>query len=202
MLPADKAGLHCGPTQTFPTQTFPTRAPGRQGRAPLRPNVREGLGADPARAPGRQGRAPLRPNFQAGLGPDEPGAPGRQGRAPLRPHGYPRRHGLDRVLPADKAGLHCGWKKSLAMVNMDGCSRPTRPGSIAAASCGELPIPSRPGAPGRQGRAPLRRCRVVHRTESVTRAPGREGRAPLRQRHRRGLIHLNNPAPPGTLNLY
>ena len=90
------------------------------------------------------------------------------------------------VLPADEAGLHCGGTMASHAAVTTGCqcSRPTRPGSIAASATRAAGMPTRRrGAPGRRGRAPLRHTVGTGRADGRRqRAPGRRGRAPLRRR--------------------
>src|SRR5690606_1227616 len=75
------------------------------------------------------------------------------------------------------------------------CSRPTRPGSIAALAATEG-VSDTYAAPGLRGRAPLRRVRALGRRTRPRPAPGLRGRAPLR-RQQVQLLHRPAVAAPG-----
>ena len=208
-------------------------APGLHGRAPLRRLCRQhptGLGQ------------PVLPAFTAGLhcgsgSAEAPNprvstsAPGLHGRAPLRRPGRPRKSGrARRVLPAFTAGLHCGTSSPISScTGVWLCSRPSRPGSIAAPStstswrlsesvlpaftaglhCGHRGRPSNIRSSGRCSRpsrpgsiAAAARASTSRRRRGGS-APGLHGRAPLRQRtlHPDRAVRMvcSRPSRPGSI---
>ncbi|MDQ1308184.1 MAG: hypothetical protein QG671_4018 [Actinomycetota bacterium] len=88
--------------------------------------------------PGLPGRTPLRLGHHRPIHPRDLRLPGLPGRAPLRQHSPGAAGPVPRcVFPAYPAGLHCGPRRFLAALAIRyRPSRPTRPGSIAAAWAG------------------------------------------------------------------
>ena len=183
LLPATKAGPHCGsaplvstvggPRFSLPPRQGPIAAarsvsgicarvadsPCHQGRAPLRRQLaRAGLPTG-RHSPCHQGRAPLRLAMPRRAASRAEPSPCHQGRAPLRPPSAGVPPGTaSQLLPATKAGPHCGT----ATVGRDArrygsdFSLPLRQGPIAAPpDCRSRGAGSR-DSPCHQGRAPLR----------------------------------------------
>ena len=161
VLPADQAGLHCGPSNRRLAAFVISCAPRRSGGAPLRHRTTGVIPARPARGcspPIRRGsiaatRAgcrrpadrPVLPADQAGLHcggrlaetavAARGGAPRRSGGAPLRPNPRASTVGRREVLPADRRG-------SIAASTWTTTSRTTPrvlPADQAGLHCGRQP---------------------------------------------------------------